>query len=311
MNLDAIRCHAEHDVVRTFDEMQRLWQRHPEREWFADRLSEMLATTPAWTLPGICGACEVPVLFAGETGRRFPAQVGLPPDGPVGTVPPPSYRESFHCPRCGLNSRQRLAADVLRDVLRAPLAGATSRRSIYLHEQLTAMYQWVCSTFAPQHEIVGSEWLGAEVTPGSVDERGIRHEDIHAHSFEDERFDVVLSTDVLEHVWDIDQAMRETCRILRPGGTLIATVPWNYGAPETVQVARLADGQVEYLDRPEIHGNPTDPEQGSLVFYRYGWDLLDRIRAAGFADAAGLAFWSARHGVMGERFQWVVVATRD
>jgi SAM-dependent methyltransferase len=40
--------------------------------------------------------------------------------------------------------------------------------------------------------------------------------------------DVVLCTQVLEHVADLEQAWDEVCRVLRPGGRLIATVPFTY-----------------------------------------------------------------------------------
>jgi hypothetical protein len=35
---------------------------------------------------------------------------------------------------------------------------------------------------------------------------------------------------------------------------------------------------------PEFHGNPVDPEKGSLVYQIPGWDLLDQARSAGFAQ---------------------------
>ena len=38
-------------------------------------------------------------------------------------------------------------------------------------------------------------------------------------------FDVVLSHEVLEHVEDDRQAMKEACRVLRPGGRLVVFVP--------------------------------------------------------------------------------------
>ena len=43
--------------------------------------------------------------------------------------------------------------------------------------------------------------------------------------FEDERFDVVTSFDVLEHIEDDAQMLAEMRRVLRPGGTLLVSVP--------------------------------------------------------------------------------------
>lgn len=43
--------------------------------------------------------------------------------------------------------------------------------------------------------------------------------------FEDESFDLVLATDIIEHVDDDEKAMSELKRILRPGGILLITVP--------------------------------------------------------------------------------------
>lgn len=43
--------------------------------------------------------------------------------------------------------------------------------------------------------------------------------------FADGTFDRVIASEVLEHVTDDQQALREVFRVLRPGGTLAATVP--------------------------------------------------------------------------------------
>jgi SAM-dependent methyltransferase len=49
--------------------------------------------------------------------------------------------------------------------------------------------------------------------------------DASALPYRDERFDLVISIDVLEHVDDDMSALAETYRVCRRGGTLIATVP--------------------------------------------------------------------------------------
>ncbi len=49
--------------------------------------------------------------------------------------------------------------------------------------------------------------------------------DICAMPFEDSTFDLVLATDIVEHVADDSQAAREIERVLKPGGYCLVTVP--------------------------------------------------------------------------------------
>jgi 2-polyprenyl-3-methyl-5-hydroxy-6-metoxy-1,4-benzoquinol methylase len=49
--------------------------------------------------------------------------------------------------------------------------------------------------------------------------------------FEDESFDLVISTEVIEHTTDPHLALRELSRVLAPGGTLVVTTPnriWHF-----------------------------------------------------------------------------------
>lgn len=48
--------------------------------------------------------------------------------------------------------------------------------------------------------------------------------------FPDNRFDIVLSSDVFEHVENFDQSLRESLRVLNRGGTLYAVFPPFYNA---------------------------------------------------------------------------------
>ena len=49
--------------------------------------------------------------------------------------------------------------------------------------------------------------------------------DIESLPFENETFDLVLATDIIEHVDDDARAVRELHRVLAPGGKLLITVP--------------------------------------------------------------------------------------
>jgi SAM-dependent methyltransferase len=53
--------------------------------------------------------------------------------------------------------------------------------------------------------------------------------------FPDAAFDRVITSEVLEHIWDDDRAITEIVRVLRPGGRLAVTVPTEW--PERVNWA--------------------------------------------------------------------------
>lgn len=63
--------------------------------------------------------------------------------------------------------------------------------------------------------------------------------------------------------------------------------------------ARLRDdGTVEHLVPPEYHGDPVR-QAGCLAFHTFGWELLEEMRAAGFADVAAWQAWSPACGYLG------------
>lgn len=102
---------------------------------------------------------------------------------------------------------------------------------------------------------------------------GIRNEDLEHQTFADASFDLVLHLDVMEHLFDPFQALRETYRTLRPGGLCLFTAPTERSRFESVQVAFLEDGVLRVVGEPEYHGNPQRPEDGAILTWRYGYDF--------------------------------------
>ncbi len=131
----------------------------------------------------------------------------------------------------------------------------------------------------------------ADAQPGSC-RNGVRCEDVQQLTYADASFDLVTHTEVLEHVPDDARAFAELHRVLRPGGTMLFTVPL-YGGHPTVERARLRNGVVEHLMEPAYHIDPLRGE-GILAFRDYGLDIVERLRTAGFAEASIVA---SRHGV--------------
>jgi SAM-dependent methyltransferase len=64
--------------------------------------------------------------------------------------------------------------------------------------------------------------------------------DVQALPFEDAEFDVAVANWVLYHARDVDLAIRELARVLRPGGRLVAATT---GVDHTVEVWRLVGGE--------------------------------------------------------------------
>lgn len=209
----------------------------------------------------------------------------------VAGVRVPNWRETLICEDCGLNNRLRASVELFERRCRP----RPSDR-IYITEQTTPMYRWLVERYG---QVTGSEYLGERIPFGAVSEQGVRNESLTRLSFADAAFDRMISFDVLEHIPDVEKALRECYRCLRPGGDLLLSVPFVVSAPETLVRARLdANGAVEHLLPPEYHGDPLSAD-GCLCFYHFGWDLLDRLRASGFARAQVLLYWSRELGYLG------------
>lgn len=96
-----------------------------------------------------------------------------------------------------------------------------------------------------------------------------RIDDAETMSFDDASFDAVIGSSVLHHL-DIDQALEEIRRVLKPGGRLAFAEP-NMMNPQIV-FERSTPAVRRWLG--------VSPEE--TAFFR--WSLAAKLRAAGFAE---------------------------
>jgi len=111
--------------------------------------------------------------------------------------------------------------------------------------------------------------------------KGVACQDITQLTFESDSFDLVISSDVLEHVEDYPAAMREIFRVLRPGGAHVLSVPIVWPMPEkTIRRVELVDGELVHRLEPRFHkaGDGTP----SLVYTDFGFDILDLLQEIGY-----------------------------
>jgi SAM-dependent methyltransferase len=253
------------------------------------KLAQMQAW-PSSTFEAWCSGCEALRDFPVEwRGRETPAD----------------FREQLACPTCRLNARQRTALGLLRE--RVPDAGA----DIYATEQCSVAYLWLRRQYRGAH---GSEYGLDEAEVAKLERWLVRHgvrenvalQDVTALTFADASQDAIVSFDVLEHVPKFGAALREFVRTLRPGGTLIATAPFiALNGHTEVRAVKHPDGTIEHLLPPEMHGDPLS--DGVLCYYHFGWDLLDRMHDAGFAEAAWHYSWDPSQALFG---MWTLVARK-
>ena len=127
----------------------------------------------------------------------------------------------------------------------------------------------------------GSGWLarqcsqrGALVTASDIAPRGVAGArarfpdagsfvaaDVYHMPMRSESFDAIILSEVLEHLEDVDSALSEVWRLLRPGGRAVVTVPFresvvyhlcihcNQNTPANAHLHSFDEGLLQRLDR--------------------------------------------------------------
>ncbi|NLD76484.1 MAG: methyltransferase domain-containing protein [Acidimicrobiales bacterium] len=190
-----------------------------------------------------------------------------------------SVRETFPCTECGASHRYRHQAEVM-------LAHLSRQGSANLDE-LAAEQEFAAKAifepgwlgpfrprFSPLPGYVTSGFW-PDVEPGETRD-GVRCENLEALTFDDETFDLIITSDIFEHVRHPERGFAETFRVLRPGGLHIFSVPVRWPLAHTTRPRVDVSGpeDVLLLDA-EYH-------YGSLVYNDFGYDLVDQLEAAGF-----------------------------
>jgi hypothetical protein len=97
---------------------------------------------------------------------------------------------------------------------------------------------------------------------------------------------LALALDYLHQVPPLPAALAELRRALVPGGVLVFTVPFRWDRPTTrTHADATQDARLPVESPREVH--------------EIGWDILDRLREAGFARSRVHSYWSEELGYLG------------
>lgn len=233
-------------------------------------------------IEGVCPICERATVYQA--------------DGPY-------LRNTLTCTTCpgGSVPRERAVALVLNET-------RPNWRTLAIHEcspaprGVSVKLQRQCAKYVATNYFAGK-------SPGAM-VMNHRNEDLERQTFADASFDIVVTVDVFEHLFDPAAALREIHRTLKPGGVCISAFPMLKGQADAVRwrARRNPDGSIEHLEPAQYHGNPIDP-QGSLVTADYGYDAHQLFAEWAPFDVRVLRFADRRAGVLGE-FTDVVVCRK-
>ncbi|MBW7957112.1 MAG: class I SAM-dependent methyltransferase [Deltaproteobacteria bacterium] len=190
-------------------------------------------------------------------------------------VEPASPRESFRCPLCNSTSRNRFLAYTLGMVLgfkEEPLARLKRNRSVRIFEASgVARY---CRYLSRAFDYINAQY-DPEVLKKRTFDRG-KYADLQSLHYPDRSFDVVIASDVLEHVRLYEDALKEVYRVLDAEGVFLLQVPYENSMVKTVTRVETRGDEDCHLLPPVYHGGRT------LVYRDYGRDLLDLMSDIGF-----------------------------
>lgn len=124
----------------------------------------------------------------------------------------------------------------------------------------------------------------SDVSPGDR-KNGVQCQDVQRLTYQDETFDICTATEVFEHVPNDADGFSEVCRVLKPNGVFLFTVPLAIHDKTLERAELLPGGEVKHLLQPEYHSDPVRRHEPILAFRSYGYDILDRLVNAGFKRA--------------------------
>ena len=196
-----------------------------------------------------------------------------------------AIRETYRCIDCHASLREREQASAILDCY-AP-TGTTSLAELVKLPSFASLQIYEPGTSGALRSVLQqlpfyrqSDYFVPEEREKQTPQ--VPHQDLQALDYPDQSFDLVLTSDILEHVRHPHRALWEIARVLKPGGRHIFTVPLQDPMPpESISRVDVSDAVDRHLLPPHYHG---DGKGGrSLVYTDFGADIADLAYSAGLA----------------------------
>lgn len=118
-----------------------------------------------------------------------------------------------------------------------------------------------------------------------VNEENVSQQNLESLKYKSETFDLVITSDVMEHVRLPHKAHAEIARVVKSKGFYLFTVPHDRTQQESECYVKIHDendpAKDEYLVEPIYHGDPNSKDS-ALVYTNFGLDLDKTLQSLGF-----------------------------
>ena len=194
-----------------------------------------------------------------------------------------SMRESYSCRRCNASLRYREQARLILKYFSrehsdhlADLIHESEFRNLQIYEPgLIGPFRRIFNKL-PGYR---NSYFWEDVELGDF-RKGVQSQDLMNLTYTDNSFDLVLSSDILEHVRKPFIAFREIDRILKPGGFHIFSIPLMRPMPPATVFRVDTSGPEDVFVLPKhYHGGPMGKK--SLVYTDFGEDMVDIMASYG------------------------------
>jgi SAM-dependent methyltransferase len=184
------------------------------------------------------------------------------------------------CINCRSVARQRHIAHCIvlalkeKNVKKYVELNERSDISIYFAEAGTQLVRALQSS----QTITTSEFFD-DCRPGEM-KGGIMCQDLQKLTFDNNKFDIVVTQDVFEHIQEWKVAAKEIHRVLKTGGAHVFSIPF-YFTPKTKKLFDYVDEKfVPIIEPVEYHG---DGIRGSIPAYNhFGFDMITEMTQIGY-----------------------------
>lgn len=199
-------------------------------------------------------------------------------------------RETLRCQNCAATMRDRQMAYGLLMVIRNRLGQDVADLASFRRQPEGVLRILDSDSFSPINRVLRGlpGYVHTQFVPERNNGEKLSDDSVVVNlekiPFPASSFDVVMTSDVMEHVENDGVAHHEIFRCLDAGGTYIFTIPYNPCAQGThmltTRTGRVGAESHFFLQK-HVHGDPHS--NGGIVAHRiYGRQLLDDLSAVGF-----------------------------